>query len=55
MTDIQVLALTETWIHPENTATPAALSADSTSSHTPGPVRGWRGYGGPHFQVLEIH
>ena len=34
VSDIQVLALTETWIRPENTATPAVLSADNTFSHT---------------------
>ncbi|KAJ8416814.1 hypothetical protein AAFF_G00326920 [Aldrovandia affinis] len=31
------LALTETWITPQNTATPAALSAAYTFSHTPRP------------------
>ncbi|KAJ8377981.1 hypothetical protein AAFF_G00249710 [Aldrovandia affinis] len=31
------LALTETWITPQNTATPAALSAGYTFSHTPRP------------------
>ncbi|KAJ8410670.1 hypothetical protein AAFF_G00186270, partial [Aldrovandia affinis] len=34
---LQFLALTETWITPQNTATPAALSAAYTISHTPRP------------------
>ncbi|KAJ8401198.1 hypothetical protein AAFF_G00387800 [Aldrovandia affinis] len=34
---LQFLALTETWITPQNTATPAALSAAYTFSHTPRP------------------
>ena len=38
LSDIQALALTETWIRPENTVTPAALSIDSTFSHTPRPI-----------------
>ncbi len=29
------MALTETWIKPEDTATPAALSTNFTFSHTP--------------------
>ena len=33
--DLQVLALTETWIRPEDTATLAALSDDFAFSHTP--------------------
>ena len=32
---LHFLALTETWIIPENTATPAALSAAYSFSHTP--------------------
>ncbi|KAJ8397525.1 hypothetical protein AAFF_G00438010 [Aldrovandia affinis] len=32
---LQFLALTETWITPQNTATPIALSAAYTFSHTP--------------------
>ncbi|KAJ8399637.1 hypothetical protein AAFF_G00410480 [Aldrovandia affinis] len=35
--DLPFLALTETWITPQNTATPAALSAAYTFSHTPRP------------------
>ncbi|KAJ8391889.1 hypothetical protein AAFF_G00083600, partial [Aldrovandia affinis] len=34
---LQFLALTETWITPQNTATPAALSAAYTFSHIPRP------------------
>ncbi|XP_051503017.1 uncharacterized protein LOC127411471 [Myxocyprinus asiaticus] len=32
---LSILALTETWIHPEDTATPAALSNNFSFSHTP--------------------
>jgi len=32
---IYILGLTETWIHPENSATPAALSNNFSFSHTP--------------------
>lgn len=32
---LKLLALTETWIRPEDTATPAALSTNFTFSHTP--------------------
>lgn len=35
VSDIQVLALTETWVRPENTVTPTALSVDAVFSHTP--------------------
>ena len=31
---LDILALTETWIKPENKATPAALSTNHTFSHT---------------------
>ena len=34
---LQFLALTETWISPDNTATPAALSTAHTFTHTPRP------------------
>ena len=34
---LQFLALTETWITPENTATPAALSSSFSFSHTSRP------------------
>ncbi len=33
--DLNLMALTETWIKPEDTATPAALSTNFTFSHTP--------------------
>ncbi|KAJ8383905.1 hypothetical protein AAFF_G00213680 [Aldrovandia affinis] len=36
--DLPFLALTKTWITPQNTATPAALSAAYTFSHTPRPT-----------------
>ncbi len=32
---LNLMALTETWIKPEDTATPAALSTNFTFSHTP--------------------
>ncbi|XP_051533987.1 uncharacterized protein LOC127429157 [Myxocyprinus asiaticus] len=32
---LSILALTETWIHPEDTATPATLSNNFSFSHTP--------------------
>ncbi len=32
---LSLMALTETWIKPEDTATPAALSTNFTFSHTP--------------------
>ena len=32
---LSILGLTETWIHPEDTATPAALSNHFSFSHTP--------------------
>ena len=35
MESLHFLALTETWITPDNTATPAALSAGYSFSHTP--------------------
>ncbi|KAJ8349802.1 hypothetical protein SKAU_G00249320, partial [Synaphobranchus kaupii] len=35
MLSLHFLALTETWITPDNTATPAALSAGYSFSHTP--------------------
>ncbi|KAJ8333410.1 hypothetical protein SKAU_G00414180 [Synaphobranchus kaupii] len=34
---LQFLTLTETWITPDNTATPAALSSSFSFSHTPRP------------------
>ncbi|KAJ8418581.1 hypothetical protein AAFF_G00000800 [Aldrovandia affinis] len=37
LVSLQFLALTETWITPQNTVTPAALSAAYTFSHTPRP------------------
>ncbi|XP_052433850.1 uncharacterized protein LOC127974539 isoform X2 [Carassius gibelio] len=33
--ELNLMALTETWIKPEDTATPAALSTNFTCSHTP--------------------
>lgn len=41
--DLHLLALTETWLKPEDTATPAALSSNFTFSHTPRQI--WRGGG----------
>ncbi|XP_065816561.1 uncharacterized protein [Labrus bergylta] len=38
MSDLQALALTESWIRPENRVTPAALSVVTVFSHTPRPV-----------------
>ncbi|XP_077940452.1 uncharacterized protein LOC144384577 [Gasterosteus aculeatus] len=35
---LDFLALTETWITPENTSTPAALSSAFSFSHTPSPT-----------------
>ncbi|XP_067311221.1 uncharacterized protein [Pseudorasbora parva] len=35
---LSLMALTETWIKPEDTATPAALSSNYTFSHTPRPI-----------------
>ncbi len=32
---LSILGLTETWIHPEDSATPAALSSNFSFSHTP--------------------
>ncbi len=32
---VNILGLTETWIHPEDSATPAALSNNYSFSHTP--------------------
>ncbi len=34
-TALSILGLTETWIHPEDSATPAALSNNFSFSHTP--------------------
>ena len=38
LNSLNFLALTETWITPNNTATPAALSAAHTFTHTPRPT-----------------
>ncbi len=42
---LSVLGLTETWIHPEDSATPAALSNNLSFSHTPRQVGLGRGTG----------
>ncbi len=39
---LSILGLTETWIRPEDSATPAALSNNLSFSHTPHQV-GWDG------------
>ncbi len=44
-TALSVLGLTETWICPEDSATPAALSNNFSFSHTPGQVRKGGGTG----------
>ncbi len=38
-TALSILGLTETWLHPEDSATPAALSNNFSFSHTPRQVR----------------
>ncbi|XP_053536543.1 uncharacterized protein LOC128632876 [Ictalurus punctatus] len=43
--NLLVLALTETWIHAENTATPAALASNFNFSHTSRPNRRGGGTG----------
>ncbi|KAF4073595.1 hypothetical protein AMELA_G00244890, partial [Ameiurus melas] len=43
--NLSVLALTETWIHAENTATPAALASNFNFSHTSRPNRRGGGTG----------
>ncbi|XP_053478552.1 uncharacterized protein LOC128606447 [Ictalurus furcatus] len=43
--NLNVLALTETWIHTENTATPAALASNFNFSHTSRPNRRGGGTG----------
>ncbi len=49
-----ILGLTETWICPEDSATPAALSNNFSFSHTPHQVGpGW-GHWSAHFKQLEI-
>ncbi len=44
-TALSILGLTETWIRPEDLATPAALSNNFSFSHTPRPVRKGGGTG----------
>ncbi len=51
---LSIFGLTETWIRPEDSATPAALSNNFSFSHTPRQVGpGW-GHWSAHFKQLEI-
>ncbi len=44
-TALSIVGLTETWIRPEDSATPAALSNNFSFSHTPRQVRKGGGTG----------
>ncbi len=52
-TTLSILGLTETWICPENSATPAALSQFLFLSHPKASWPGW-GHWSAHFKQLEI-
>ena len=55
---LDALALTETWIRPENTATPAALSVNHSFSHSPRLTGRGGGTGlllSPHIKCTSTH
>ncbi len=52
---LNLMALTETWIKPEDTATPAALSTNFTFSHTPRTIgRGGSRAGPRHKRTKQL-